>query len=81
MPPHWARDPPKGEEMDVEPMQVAEMFIKEATCKDNWCALEDSIKWYCPAEYGEVITTGGKTYPLHAALEDHPTQPQKSDEL
>jgi len=81
VPPHWERDPPEDEELEVEPVQVVETSIKEATCKDNWCALENSTKWYGPAKYGEVITTGGKTFPLHAALEERHTQPQKSVEL
>jgi hypothetical protein len=63
VPPHWANDPP-NEEMDVEPLQVVEgNSIKEPTCKDNWCALEDSVKWYGPAKYGEVITTG-RVFPV-----------------
>jgi len=41
--------------------------MKEPTCKDNWCALQNSVKWFGPAKYGEVLTTGGVTFPLHIA--------------
>jgi len=36
----------------------------EPDCKDSWCALENSVKWSGPAKYGEVLTTGGTTFPL-----------------
>jgi len=65
VPPRWANDPPE-EEMDVEPLQLIEgNSLKEPTCEDNWCALKESVKWYGPATYREVLTAGGVKFPLH----------------
>ena len=47
----------------------------EPNCKDNWCALEDSVKLSGPAEEGYVTTTGNKKYPLY------PEKEEERDEL
>lgn len=79
VPEHWADDIPEDEE-DVEPLEMVGTSMKEPTCEDNWCALQNSVKWFGPAKYGEVLTTGGITFPLHIVPTE--TQHQSSgDEL
>jgi hypothetical protein len=47
----------------------------EPNSKDNWCALEDSVKLSGTAEEGYVMTTGNKKYPLY------PEKKEERDEL
>lgn len=71
VPARWDHDPPE-EEMGVEPLQMVGTSMKEPTCKNNWCALENSVKWYGPSKHGEVLTTGGVIFSLPIASVDNP---------
>jgi len=33
--------------------------IKEPECEHTWCGLSNSVKYFGPATFGEVITTSG----------------------
>jgi hypothetical protein len=78
VPEHWNTETPDASEMDVELLEIVDTALKEPGCTDNWCALEDTIKWKGPARYGEVLTTGGVSLPLHTK---HKIQHGKRDEL
>ena len=79
IPPHWDDNPPE-EEMDVEPLEIIEGF-RENTCKHDWCALENSVKWYGPAKFGEVLTTDGVTFPLPIVVDEGKSHLQVDNEL
>lgn len=64
--------------MDVEPLQMVGTSMKEPTCEDNWCALKNSVKWFGPAKYAEVVTTGGK-YPLHISPSEKLNVPENEE--
>merc|ERR1712113_248409 len=57
VPPNWRKDAPPVEEKDVDTLEVIGTSLREPDCVDNWCALNDTVKWYGPAKYGEVVTT------------------------
>jgi hypothetical protein len=38
--------------------------MREPACPDYWCRLLHAIDLEGPGEYGQVLTAGGKTYPL-----------------
>jgi len=49
--------------------------MKEPECKHGWCALENAVKYFGPAVYGEVLSTSGLTNIYRSTLS------RKSDEL
>jgi hypothetical protein len=67
--------------MDVDLLEIIDTALKEPTCKDNWCALRDSVKWYGPAKYGEILTTGGKITPFHVEHDIDSSKHQVNSEL
>jgi len=83
VPAHWDNDAPDEDEMDEEFLEVIDTAVKEPNCKNNWCALEDSVKYSGPGKFGEVLTTGGITFPLPIPPEEHhkARQPPEGDEL
>ena len=59
----WAITEPK--DPDLDELVTIESSYKEPACKDHWCALENSVKWYGPAPgYGKVLTAGGLVHEL-----------------
>jgi hypothetical protein len=46
---------------DVEVIGAA---FREPTCPNNWCNLEDAIRYHGPAKKDYVITAGASIYPL-----------------
>ncbi len=58
VPPHWSQNPPA--ETDQDKLVMVGTSMKEPECEDVWCGLKNTVKWFGPAEEGEVITTGWK---------------------
>lgn len=57
IPPSWTETKPPEE--GLEELVVIETAVKEPNCKDDWCDLENSLKWSGPAEYGKSLSAGG----------------------
>lgn len=45
-------------------LKIVGTSMLEPDCRDYWCHLLNTVKWEGPGEYGQVLTTGGKKYPL-----------------
>jgi len=59
IPPSWNDVKPEIEDLAV--LQVIETSYKEDSCKESWCALNNTVKSSGPAkEYGLYVSTGGK---------------------
>lgn len=65
VPPNWYDVVPDSKHPKLK---VVGTSLLEPSCPDNWCNLKNAKKVYGPGEYGTVLTTGGKRYPLE--LED-----------
>lgn len=42
-------------------LQMVGTSMKEPECEHNWCGLSNSIKYFGPATFGEVLTADGST--------------------
>jgi hypothetical protein len=51
-------------ESDLPEVEVRGTSLREPECADNWCQLEDAVRWHGPAELDYVITGGPTKYPL-----------------
>ena len=57
VPPTWNRKP-KTRLNERDELIVVGTSIKEPNCKDEWCALEDSIEWNVRSIEGKILSNG-----------------------
>uniref|UniRef100_A0A7S4IRW5 Uncharacterized protein n=1 Tax=Odontella aurita TaxID=265563 RepID=A0A7S4IRW5_9STRA len=63
IPPTWMHQ--TRHENGEDELAVVETSFHEPGCKNNWCALKDSLKWRGPAEgVGKVLSRGNATTTL-----------------
>ena len=60
VPGSWNEIPEDDPNDGLEELVVVGTSLKETSCENVWCGLQNSVKWQGPAEEGEVITTGWK---------------------
>jgi hypothetical protein len=60
VPGNWNEIPEDDPNDGLEELEVVGTSLKEPSCENVWCGLQNSVKWQGPAEEGEVITTGWK---------------------
>lgn len=65
VPPIWSEPPPT--ERKHPRLEMIGTAMREPDCKNDWCRLENSIKWGGPAVHG---------YWIDANQEKHPFNPQ-----
>mmetsp|Transcript_3562 Transcript_3562/g.6508 ORF Transcript_3562/g.6508 Transcript_3562/m.6508 type:complete len:360 (-) Transcript_3562:264-1343(-) len=70
VPAHWFKVVRDDDDARRDKLVMKGTSSYEPNCKDNWCALEDSVKLSGPAEEGYVITTGNKKFPLYPEKEE-----------
>ena len=66
IPPDWDRTVPS----DHPDIIVYGTSMMMPDCPDSWCPLLNAIDHWGPGEYGEVLTGGGKRYPLELLDEE-----------
>jgi hypothetical protein len=69
IPPDWANEP--GWENALPEVEVIGTSLREPECTDNWCQLEDAVRWQGPAEFDYVMTSGSDGPVKYHLWEDH----------
>jgi hypothetical protein len=62
VPESW-NDPPDHDPLFPK-VEVRGTSIREPSCVNNWCNLENAVRWHGPAEKDYIITTGPNKIPL-----------------
>lgn len=63
IPPIWSRDP-VGEPQHPQ-LEMVETSMKNPNCPDEWCGVENTVKWSGPGEKGYYIRPDFTKVPFH----------------